>query len=305
MSAVNRANAEALLAFFPKMSAAGYLRSFEKILSERDNDAIERTLLFRVLEILIAGNHYVTTLDLARPLYRCRIIDEDEIDCGRRGVHVNGEQVTYGYDAPNSREPPLGVPSEARNSLAGVSYLYLAEDAYTACCEIKAALPCYVSLAEFTLKRSLTVLDFADKTGIDNQLREQLQHSLSPDEVCDATILLAGLQYFFCRAKDENGYLTSQFIADHIRKAGFDGIRYRSAMADGNNITLFNCHKRYIEFVSSRLLYVVRNDLTIIDINAEQLLPVQSARDPCDGASIKAIKDETIRMLQRQGRHHA
>lgn len=300
MSAVNRANAEALLAFFPKMSAAGCLRAFETILREKDNLAIEGTTLFRLLDILIAGNHYVTTLDLARPLYRCRLLNDDETDYSRRGVHADGAQVAYGYDAPNSREPPLGVPSEARNSLAGVSYLYLAEDAYTACCEIKAFPPCYVSLAEFTLKRSITVLDFADRAGIADRLREQLQHSLSPNEFCDATILLAELQYVFCRAKDQNGYLTSQFIADHIRKAGFDGIRYRSAMAEGNNITLFNCHKRYIEFVSSRLLYVARNDLAIIDINAEQLLPVQSARDPCDGAFIKDIKNKTIRVLQRK-----
>ena len=50
MPTVDSANAEAVRACYPKMSAAGYLRSFEKILSERDNDAIERTLLFRVLE---------------------------------------------------------------------------------------------------------------------------------------------------------------------------------------------------------------------------------------------------------------
>ena len=63
--------------------------------------------------------------------------------------------------------------------------------------------------------------------------------------------------------------------------------------------TLFSCHKRYVEFVSSRLLYVARNDLTIIDINAEQLLPRESAPDPCDSAFIKDIKNKTIRMLPR------
>ena len=70
--------------------------------------------------------------------------------------------VTRGFDAFDSKEPPLGIPMSARNNIDGVSYLYLTEDEYTACSEIRPSPNSCISLASFELMRDINVIDFTN-----------------------------------------------------------------------------------------------------------------------------------------------
>jgi hypothetical protein len=72
---------------------------------------------------------------------------------------------------------------------------------------------------------------------------------------------------FATPAINDSIYASTQFISDYFRKAGFDGIRFQSAMSGGTNITLFISHHSRVRFINSRVLAVHSQHLNIMDLD--------------------------------------
>lgn len=64
---------------------------------------------------------------------------------------------------------------------------------------------------------------------------------------------------------EQYGYIISQFISDYFRKTGIDGIKYKSAIGDGDNITIFNSYKDYFDFIRSDIVCLWNSDNYFFD----------------------------------------
>ena len=198
-------------------------------------------------------------------LYRARIVDESMVKLDY-GISVTKEGGLSGLNESESREAPLGIATEGRNNIKGVSYFYASNKPITACCEVKPGIRQFVSVAEFETLRAMRFVDFSsDKT-------------LVPDDQIHLGVLFTDIMFlFFQPVTNIEEYRATQILTDYIRKSGVDGIIYRSYFDSmGINYTIFNSDHRRIRFVSS-CLYLFQNERkTFLDINNKRVIPVES-----------------------------
>lgn len=243
-------------------------------IKEMDNEKIENTLVVRALKIILSQsqNKFRQVLEPGTVLFRCRKIRESDLERSK-GLSVKYDDKTKrykttGYNAYNSKEPPLTVPGEGRNNIKGVSYLYLAEDEYTACAEVKPESHSLLSVAQFQVKRQLQLVDLAhdDTTEILQELREERR------DISFSSLFTQIMTQFAIPVMDSSEYYASQYIADYIRKFGVDGIAYRSSWTNKINYTIFNCAEINIGFKSSKIVWVPRLCYEILDINGQKAI---------------------------------
>ncbi len=159
--------------------------------------------------------------------------------------------------------PPIEKAKPARLSRVGEVLLYCADQEGTAIGEIRPWRGLIVTVARFRARKDLTILDLSTRLSPPNPFTtEQLGYEL------EMTHLINGfgddLSLPLERPDDVYGYLPSQKLSDIIRAAGFDGVRYRSAMApDGTNVALYD--SRVAEFVESKLERVTAVQITSED----------------------------------------
>lgn len=150
----------------------------------------------------------------------------------------------------------------ARANIPGMSYLYLAEDPYTACSEIHPANHQFVSLAEFELLKESKLFDLKTNRSVPVDIEVINELQISP-----AVLMTAIMNHFATPAIDGSIYRTTQYLSDYIRKAGYDGIRFQSSTSGGTNITLFNSHRSRIKYLESRVVLVHSSHYNIVDLN--------------------------------------
>ena len=126
---------------------------------------------------------------------------------------------------------------EGRTNPKGIPCLYLSTDKETAIAEVRPAQGQYVSLGYFEVAKDCKLANLViEKTSYNIYLGEP------PDEKIDE-IVLGDVTYAFSHPiqSDEQtaDYAPTQVIAEHIRKAGYDGIYYRSNLGPAMNIALF------------------------------------------------------------------
>lgn len=162
--------------------------------------------------------------------YRARVIEANQIT-----MRSGKRDVLCGYGEGGSREPPLGVSSSGRANPQGSSYLYVANNEETACAEIKPHLRSFISVAQFSAEKDLTVVDYASEESFRREASREHKFSLGEFFTC--------LMFDFSRpVYDPADYLPTQIIADHLRKHGVDGVAYRSFLSSGGiNYVFFNC----------------------------------------------------------------
>ena len=99
--------------------------------------------------------------------------------------------------------------------------------------------------------------------------------------------------------RGENAYRATQIIADHLRKTGIDGIKYKSFLTPGGaNYTIFNCHPSAIEFCESKVLLHKQANHSFWDFNNET--EIMSNKDGKMLIYDKTIADEHKKhLLQR------
>ena len=257
-----------------KNKAKDTYNTFLQALKTKSNQYIENTLVIKALEILSRPTTKAFKIKLNKgydKLYRSRKISIENLRNGQNGISCICDQnyldnVKFtGYNEYNSKEAPLTVPANGRNNISGASYLYLAKDEYTACAEIRPDDKSLVSVAKFKVKRPLSTLDLSDDDTVPEFEELRKEYGISPGELL--TQIMYQFSYPISNSED---YYASQYIADYIRKSGYDGLAYRSSCTNGINYTLFHSGKEYIEFVYSKIVNVVNHSYNIVDLNSKK-----------------------------------
>lgn len=246
-------------------SESGLVKEVQSILSIIDDIVLDKERE-QFETILAAGTEY----------YRARIIEPLDYDKPEKGIAITEDSKFEGYNAANSREPLLGIASEGRNNIAGASYLYVASNPETACMEVKSQFGDLISLAKFKLLKPLSVIDFGSEKTF---LRSETEHyGLSMGKLF--TLLM---MQFTQPVKEKNAYRATQIIADHLRKTGIDGIKYKSFLSPaGINYTIFNCHDQAIEFCESKVLLHKQANHSFWDLNNEIAVMSNKNKDTLD-----------------------
>lgn len=137
-----------------------------------------------------------------------------------------------GYNAADSTAPKAELIPSGRANPDHIRYLYLCEDEHTPVYEIRPIIGEQVSVAKFKLMKDVKVYDFTldikDKIDESNSCVESLYNTI-------------GAMF----SKPNNGnflqYIPTQYIAEEIKRMGFDGIRFNSSLHKGGvNVVLFN-----------------------------------------------------------------
>lgn len=133
-------------------------------------------------------------------------------------------------------KPIIYVASEGRANPKGIPYLYVAEDEKTAMSEVRPSLGEFISVGEFNSTRELNVIDFSGHKGkffVADPSQKDINEAVwrDMDNAFSKPV----------RNNDFNSdYVPTQVIAEFIKSLGYDGIAYKSSLAEGKNITLFD-----------------------------------------------------------------
>lgn len=138
--------------------------------------------------------------------------------------------------------PPADVASDGRANPIGIRYLYLADDLYTAIAEVKPSKGSLVALATFSVVqgRNLKLIDLTNP-----------RLTISPFRVTSAVADVRGSMSFLEALGEElsvptqphratRDYLASQYLCELIKVSGYDGVVYRSSLAQGRNFAFFD-----------------------------------------------------------------
>lgn len=160
-----------------------------------------------------------------------------------------------GYSAIESTAPKSNLVGNGRANPDHIRYLYLCEDDRTPVYEIRPIIGDIVSVAEFRLLKDIIVYDLT--LDIQDQMR-------ITDNQWSSLYDMIGKMF----SKPFNGevqhYLPTQFLAEEIKRMGFDGLRFNSSLHKGGvNVVLFN--PELCKAVSSDLRLVNGISLDIVD----------------------------------------
>lgn len=149
--------------------------------------------------------------------------------------------------------PPPDKAYNGRANPVGIPYLYLASTPDTAVSETRPAANGFVTVAEFALKKDLHVIDLRRISPFQFSGEEDFVERVSRigylqklgDELSEPV-----------SEKDAHlDYLPSQYLCEFIKTQDFDGVVYRSSVADdGFNVALFG--ESGVTCTSSRLLRI-------------------------------------------------
>ncbi len=281
--------------FFAKLTYIDFIKNFQSI--SKTNSAFEQNIVVRLIDDIIEkDSNFHDTIKTDKPLYRARRVDPrrhfDTNATGISAINENERFISTGFNSYESKEPPLTVPQSARNNIRGMSYLYASEDQYTACAEIRPN-KCLISLAEFEVKRDIQVINLCNDHNVSilNEYREK--YGISP------AVLMTDIMDTY-RNPDYDGsvYLITQFISDRIRKSGIDGIKFKSSITNGNNVTVFNSHDSIISWKSSKLVYAPGPQYQFVDLNAGTFI---SAANPIawEDSYTKAIRETLVEEIRK------
>lgn len=155
--------------------------------------------------------------------------------------------------ADKKRMTPLpDRAKEGRVNPKGIPCLYVASDAETAISEVRPWVGAYVSIAMFTLRRDVTLVDCTISTLSTLELMDRLRRSLErtrehteEDAASKQESLWFEINHAFSEpvsaSDDVAEYAPTQVLAENFREHGYDGILYRSALAKGGlNLALFD-----------------------------------------------------------------
>ncbi len=143
---------------------------------------------------------------------------------------------------PPERMKPLQYEaSEGRVNSKGIPCLYLATDQETAMYEVRPWLGVDISVWQFKTTKELRLIDcsvHAPKTGGFRFFFEE------PDEKEKEKAVWADIDRAFSRpvtlSDKSSDYVPTQIIAELFKTNGSDGILYKSSLADGLNLALFD-----------------------------------------------------------------
>ena len=234
--------------------------NYEKVASSEVMKCIDLVLYGSLRDI------FESCIDHSTALYRARLIDfhESKDELQTKGIHITHDKMT-GYNELNSIEPPIGFSNQGRANARGQSVFYAANERPLACAEIRPGNRDSISLAKFKViaPSGIKVIDFHNERSFPKD--ESSKYSM-------AKFFTDIMFQFTSPVSVPTKYRASQYIADHIRKSGIDGISYRSMYNDGINYAIFNRNKSNIKYIESEIIinYSVSNILVAMDENCSE-----------------------------------
>ncbi|CZT55831.1 RES family NAD+ phosphorylase [Solibaculum mannosilyticum] len=171
-------------------------------------------------------------------VYRSRIINDEKA--------INTQTGFFGYDEDNSFVPPVKLTKDMRANYRYIPYLYCASHPYTSLVEVRPRLGCRVSIATIAIDSEIGLLDFTI---------QRKPVGMSPPK----QNLFADLSELYSKpvtsSDDILDYIPTQYIAEYVKKLGYDGIAFTSSLTpeinctnpDQYNIVIFHYDKCHAE----------------------------------------------------------
>lgn len=190
-------------------------------------------------------------------LWRARL-DGSEVPCGEDDMTIQK------YDCEEMTAPPPNLSRASRVCVTGIPVLYLSSDKDTAMSEARPWKNQPVSLAKVHTVKDLNIVD-CQQIGLDGTIADQnklwplavLIHKETIPASEHENIVWAWIDKAFSdsvwQLDDPVKYIPTQVIAELFKTEGYDGIKYRSSVAPGYNIALFDVNAAKI--VETSLYY--------------------------------------------------
>jgi hypothetical protein len=198
----------------------------------------------------------VPAVDTLKVLFSSLILPEDEepSDIFRARINRKGRR----FAIEEMGRPPVDKALNGRANPLGISYLYAASDVPTAISEVQPYKGEEVTVARIQIKGKSVLADLRDP-----------KRAVSPFELDEDGLgaLYSEMPYLVTLGEElskpiipieaDLEYLPSQYLCEFIRSIGFLGVLYKSSLATGYNIALFD--DRMLNFVDKREYIVVDN----------------------------------------------
>ena len=166
-----------------------------------------------------------------RPYY------QEDPDSGE-DIHVDDFPCPYPIER---MKPQADSALEGRANPKGIPYLYVSTDKETAMSEVRPWLDAIISIGQFKIEKDLKVLDFSVEHGTDNNISLYFREP-TVEEIIKA--VWRDIDNAFSeptQASDsKSDYAPTQIISEYVKSKGYDGIAYKSALAEGHNLVLFD-----------------------------------------------------------------
>ena len=170
------------------------------------------------------------------PLWRAQLgCEEQESDYA---VDEDGgtELLSIAYSAERMR-PSVRFSGEGRVNCRGIPVLYLSTCAETAVSEVRPHCGAEVTVSCFRAHHPLRVVDCSQGYDADER-RHVFQEAPTLDSIWHGlSKLMVTPLYDLTRTEQ---YATTQIVAEHIRRAGYDGLKFKSSLGCGENLALFD-----------------------------------------------------------------
>ncbi len=166
-------------------------------------------------------------------------------------VVADGEIVRDGYTKEEMSAPLKENAKEGRANPAGIFYLYLAENLETAIAEIKPYIGDSVTVASFTLSKTVKIVDI-------RQGAPSLPEAVFSKNKDSFDHLWFGIKMYFSvpvKPQDPKGYIPTQYVAELFKNNGYDGIKFDSVQRRGKfNLVLFNPSDAQLNHTEERMI---------------------------------------------------
>ncbi|MDY0083327.1 MAG: RES family NAD+ phosphorylase [Ignavibacteriaceae bacterium] len=135
--------------------------------------------------------------------------------------------------------PPVKKVKAGRINRKNKPVLYLSSSISTAISEVRPVKECAVAVSKVSLKKDFRIVDVSKKLEINTPFfNENIKWTINIKELLDRFYMDFSLPLDYMD-KDEL-YKPTQMISLLIKKSGYDGIKYKSALGNGYNIALFS-----------------------------------------------------------------
>ncbi len=152
-------------------------------------------------------------------------------------IHVDDFPCPFPY----ARMKPLSdSATEGRANPKGIPCLYVATDKETAMSEVRPWLGAILSVAIFKLPKDLKIIDFS----VGHESINLKFYFEEPTEEERVKAVWSDIDNAFSKptkiSDTKSDYAPTQIISEFIKSKGYDGIAYKSSLASGYNIALFD-----------------------------------------------------------------
>ncbi len=256
--------------------------------------------IFRRFILKFDGN-YTKIVSKGNLFYRARPLGEDDI-CNHKqlGINVDINDRFKGCDYYNSIEPPNGIAKASRCNKENISVLYLADDEYTACCEVKPDLGQLISVAKFMNKQELKMIDLYSGG---NRLDSQFWGDVEKNNISIDSVISYIKREFRAAVSNEKDYSVTQYFSEMIKENGYDGIVFKSSLTGHCNYVLFKGAERNgFEMLDSKIVRLYTPKYCFIDFNEDQVMPITETYADPNKLIISDNKDKTKRQLNNFNR---